>query len=357
MSYPKITVDLSKIEHNTRVMKERLQKNNIETMGAVTKVFCGNPYIAKAFVEGGADFLADSRVQNLEKLKDLPTPKMLLRLPMISEVEDVIDYADISLNSEVSTLKALNEAARKKDKTHKVILMADLGDLREGFFKEEDLYEAAELVLSLENLHLYGVGVNLTCYGAVIPKPEILARLTKFRDGIKDKFNHTIEIVSGGNSSSIYLVGKEDLPGINNLRLGECLVLGTESSYGEKVEGLYCDAWTFEAEIIELKEKPSIPTADELGVDAFGHKPSFVDRGVRKRAIIAIGKQDVDLDTLIPKDDSIIILGGSSDHTILDVSDVKEDLKVGDRVQFDVKYGAILSLSTSEYIEKEILGA
>lgn len=357
MTYPKLKVNLSKLEHNTRVMKDRLSENGIETLAAVTKVFCGEPSIAKAFVAGGTDILADSRIQNLEKLKDFSLPKMLLRIPMLSEIDQVIKYADISLNSEETTLKALNDSAKKAQTTHKVILMADLGDLREGFFKEEDFYHAVDLVMGLDNLELYGVGVNLTCYGAVIPKMDILNKLLEYRDGIKEKFNHDIEIVSGGNSSSVYLLGKEDLTGINNLRLGEALVLGTESAYGEKLEGLSYDAWTFQAQIVELKEKPSVPTAEELGVDAFGHKPTFVDRGVRKRAIIAVGKQDLDIDTITPKDQDIIILGGSSDHTILDVTDTKNEYKVGDIVEFDVKYGAILSLTTSEYIKKEIIEA
>lgn len=324
-------------------------------MGAVTKVFCANPEIAQAYVDGGADFLADSRIQNLAKLKGFNIEKVLLRLPMLSETDQVVEFADISLNSELETLKALNNSAEKQDKVHKVILMADLGDLREGFFKEEDFKEAVDLVMGLKNLNLFGVGVNLTCYGAVIPKPEILKKLTDYRDWIKEKYDYEIKIVSGGNSSSVYLLDKEDLPGINNLRLGEVLVLGTESAYGENVKDLYQDAWTFQAEIIELKEKPSLPTADELGVDAFGRVPSFVDRGIRKRAIVAAGKQDLDSDTIIPKDNGIIIIGGSSDHTILDVTDAKEELKVGDIISFDVKYGAILSLCTSEYVEKEAI--
>ncbi|MCD1147183.1 alanine/ornithine racemase family PLP-dependent enzyme [Peptoniphilus sp. KCTC 25270] len=352
MSYPKLRVDINKIKHNTKTMKDRITGNGMETMAAVTKVFCGNKEIAQGFVDGGADFLADSRIQNLEKLADFSVPKMLLRIPMLSEVDDVVKYADISLNSEIETLKALNEAA--KGKKHKVILMVDLGDLREGFFQEEDFYEAVEAVLSMENLELHGVGVNLTCYGAVIPKPEILKRLDDYRQGVKDKFDYDLKIVSGGNSSSVYMLGKDELPGINNLRLGECLVLGTESSYGEDVEGLYTDAWTFQAQIIELKEKPSVPTADELGVDAFGNKPTFVDRGVRKRAIIAVGKQDVDNEKIVPKDSGIIVLGGSSDHTILDVTDASWECKVGDVIDFGVNYAAILSLCTSEYVEKEV---
>ncbi|MDO5036858.1 MAG: ornithine racemase Orr [Tissierellia bacterium] len=355
MTYPKLKLDYNKLKDNVATMKQRCLDGGISTLAGVTKVFSADPRMAQAYVEGGVDFLADSRIQNIKKLQDFPVPKILLRIPMLSEVEDVVKYADYSLNSELETLRALNEAAKKQDKTHKVVLMADLGDLREGFFKEEDFYEAVEEVLGLEGLYLAGIGVNLTCYGAVIPKPEILNQLNIYKEEIKARYDHDLEIVSGGNSSSVYLVGKEDLPGINNLRLGEALVLGTESAYAQNIEGLNQDAWTLEAQIIECKEKPSVPTADELGLDAFGHEPSFVDRGIRMRAIIGLGKQDIDTENMIPLDPDVIILGGSSDHIIIDVTDAKKDYKVGDILSFRLSYGGILSLCTSEFVEKEVV--
>ncbi|MDO5301600.1 MAG: ornithine racemase Orr [Tissierellia bacterium] len=355
MRYPRMTINTKQLEENARTLKNLLQENGIETLAAVTKVYCGNPEVAAAVVRGGVDYLADSRIQNLVRLQEFELPKILMRIPMLSEVDDVVKYADISFNSEIATLKALNEAAEKAGKNHKVVLMVDLGDLREGFYKEEHFYEAVELVLNeYKNLTLHGVGVNLTCYGAVIPKKYILDELVAYAKGIEERYGYKVEMVSGGNSSSVYLVGKEDLSGINNLRLGEVMVLGTESAYGELMEGLHPDVWTLEAQIIECKEKPSVPPHEDLGRDAFGRKPHFDDLGVRKRAIIAVGKQDVDIEHLVPHDEGLRMLGQSSDHTIVDVTDGEKDYQVGDVLKFHLDYVSVLSLNTSEYVEKVI---
>lgn len=351
MGYPRVEVDLGKIRHNTKAIVDKCNKYGIKVAG-VTKVFCADSKIAKALVEGGVEYLADSRVQNLKKLRDISIPKILLRLPMISEVDEVVDYADISLNSELETVKALSKKAIEKNKKHKVILMVDLGDLREGFFKEEEIYDNVAEILNLKGISLIGIGTNLTCYGGVIPRNENLTRLARIAKNIEERYSIKLEIVSGGNSSSLHLLYEGKIPeGINMLRLGESLVLGRETAFGENIIDTYNDAFKLVVEAIEIKEKPSVPIG-EIGMDAFGNKPTFTDRGIRKRMICAIGRQDVDLSNIEPIDKDIIILGGSSDHLLLDVTDSKIEYKVGDKVEFKLSYGSILSTMTSEYVDK-----
>ncbi len=354
MYYPKIQIDLKKLEHNVKTIIDLCKKKDIEVAG-VTKVFCGHPEIAKAYIDGGVSYLADSRIENLIKLKDYKLPKILLRLPMISEVEKVVEYADISLNSEIETIKELSRASVEKGKIHKIILMVDLGDLREGYFDEYELYKGSEEILKLEGIELLGLGTNLTCYGGVIPSQKNLRRLVEMGKTIEERYNIKLNIISGGNSSSLHLLLKDNkIEGINMLRLGESLVLGLETAYGNRIENTYDDVFQLEVEIIEIKEKPSLPTG-EIGRDAFGKVPSFEDKGIRKRMIVAIGKQDVDFDTLILQDAGVTILGGSSDHLILDGTDSEVDYKVGDKLWFKLSYGGILSIMTSEYVKKEII--
>lgn len=352
MNYPRIIIDTSKIKHNTELLVRMADKKGISIAG-VTKVFCANKDIAIAMVEGGVKYLADSKMENLIRLEDFETPKMLLRIPMISRAEQVVKYADISLNSELKTIKALDEAARKENRIHGIILMMDLGDLREGYYNIEDLYEVVDKVLELKCIRLMGLGTNLTCYGGVIPTEKTLHELILAKDEIEKRYSIKLEIISGGNSSSLPLM-ERDLEGINNLRLGESIVCGTETSYGTVIEGAYTDAFTLELEIIEKKIKPSVPSG-KLGRDAFGNIPTFVDRGLRTRAICAIGKQDIDMDGLMPQDKNIIVLGGSSDHLILDISDSSSTYEVGDIISFDMKYASILRAMTSEYVYKEII--
>lgn len=353
MTYPRLVVDTKKVENNVRTMTTLAKAKGV-TVAGVTKVFCAQPALVKAYIDGGVDFLADSRLQNLKRMKDFPLPKIMLRLPMISEAEELVKYADYSLNSELETVKALDTAAEKNNKVHNIIIMADLGDLREGFFKEEELFEAVEEILKLKWIKIAGLGVNLTCYGGVIPNSSILKRLTDLADRIRAEFDIALEIVSGGNSSSVYMLEGEFPKGINHLRLGEVFVLGTESAYGNQMEGTDPTAFVLEAEVIEVKEKPSVPT-EEIGRDAFGQVPTFVDRGVRKRLLCAVGKQDLDIGTLTPEDKGLIVLGGSSDHLIVDGSDSERDYKVGDIVRFNMHYVSILRLMTSEFVEKHFI--
>ena len=353
MGYPKVIIDLKTIRENVKNIVDLCNKQGIKVAG-VTKVFCANTDIVNAYIDGGVSYLADSRIQNLIKLKDFHIPKIMLRLPMKSEAESIVEYADISLNSELDTIEILSKKAIEKNRIHKIILMVDLGDLREGYFEKELLFTDIEKITELKGVQIIGLGTNLTCYGGVIPTSEILDKLIKLGDEIEEKYNIELEIISGGNSSSIHLLKKKGLYGINNLRLGESFVLGNETAYGEQIEGTSNDAFILQAEVIEAKKKPSIPTG-ELGRDAFGNIPVFVDRGVRKRIICAIGKQDVDVDSLEPLDEEIIILGGSSDHLILDGTDSEVDYKVGDIIEFKMSYGGILRTMTSEYVAKEII--
>lgn len=351
--YPRILIDLKKIESNTRLVAGTCKAQDISIMG-VTKVFCGMKEIAEAELRGGIEYIADARIENLKNLVDLDAKKVLLRLPMISQVDEVVRYADISLNSQIETIRALNLAAISVKKRHKIVLMIDLGDLREGIHPEE-VDEYVSEIIKMENVVLHGIGVNLTCYGGVIPTPENLNQLLEIGKTIEETYNLKLEIISGGNSSSYYLVEKNELPkGINNLRMGEILVLGRETAYGDLVKGMHDDTFIFEAEIIELREKDSIPTG-EIGMDAFGNVPSFEDKGRRVRGILAVGAQDIQPSKIIPVDDNLSFLGASSDHMMWDFTETKKEYKVGDIVQFKLEYGALLSLFTSDYVKREFI--
>ena len=357
--YPKLVIDLKKLEDNLNAVGKITKEDGGCSLMIVTKGLCADLEMAKMVAANDyVDFVADSRVKNIATYADIVRgagkKTVLLRIPMHSEVAEVAKYVDLCFNSELSTIRLLNEEAAKLGKKQDILLMIDLGDLREGiFFQNEDLiYEAVEEILAMENINLYGIGVNLTCYGAIIPKNDNLSQLVDIARKLEAKYDIKLEMVSGGNSSSIYLVGKGELPeGINNLRLGESFLLGNDTAYETKLPGTVSDALILQAEIIELKEKPSLPIG-EVGVDAFGEKPYYEDRGIMKRAIIGIGKQDTDLGSMTPCDPQVEIMGGSSDHIILDVTHADKEYKVGDIVEFELGYGGMLKTATSAYVER-----
>lgn len=347
--YPRIIINLEKYRHNVQKMINLSHEKSISLMG-VSKVFCADHKLVNILNEENIDFIADSRIENL-MLIETDIPKVLLRIASLMDAERVVCNSDISLNSEITTIKKLDEYARNHNLIHGVILMIDLGDLREGIFNDYEVFETVKKILTFKNISLKGIGTNLTCFGGVIPSPEILDKLVEYKYQIEEKFNISLEIISGGNSSSIQLLLQDRIPiGINNLRLGEALVLGRETAYGTLIKDTYSDIFTLEAEIIELKEKPSMPIG-EIGMNAFGKRPVFEDKGNMLRAILAIGKQDVDHKEIIPCDD-VDVIGSSSDHIIIDLSNSRNIYKVGDVLRFKLTYSSILSLMTSKYVSK-----
>jgi ornithine racemase len=348
--YPCMEINLNKIIHNTREIIAICNGKDIHIVG-VSKVFCARRPIVQAMLKGGVEIIGDSRIENLKRLEDIKCKKMLLRIPMESSADEVVKYSDISLNSELKTIEMLSTAAERLNKIHNIILMIDVGDLREGILEEDVLHVVEEIVM-LRNVKLYGIGTNLTCYGGVIPDSNNLGKLIELREKIADRFGIDIPIVSGGNSSSLYAVIDGSIPrGINQLRIGEAIVLGRETSFGKQIENCHRDAFIVKGEIIELKEKPSVPIG-QIGVDAFGQIPKFEDKGVIKRAIIALGRQDITPEGLEAIDKNIEVLGASSDHLIVNITSCSSIYNIGDTVDFYMDYGCLLRAMTSPYVKK-----
>ncbi len=357
--YPKLTIDMNKLKNNLDGVAEITKDRGHCSMMIVTKGVCADRKVIEMIAKHPkVDYMADSRMKNLSSYAEYARANgketVLLRLPQPGEIKEVVRYVDLSFNSEVETIALLNEEAGKQGVNHKVVLMIDVGDLREGIFmgNEEEIFSTVRKTLTMKNITLYGLGVNLTCYGAIIPTKENLSLLCNWADRIEGKLGIHLEMLSGGNSSSIYLIDKGEMPDrINNLRLGESFLLGNDTAYGTKLPGTCDDAFLLEAQLIERKEKPSLPIG-EVGVDAFGQKPVYEDRGMMKRGILAVGKQDISPDSLFPLDPQIKVLGASSDHLLLDMTGAKHKYKVGDILSFKVGYGSLLQAMTSPYVEK-----
>lgn len=351
--YPKLEIDLNGIIQNAKLMKELCDKNGIK-LSLVTKVLVSDKKIVQALVDNGIDCICESRIQNFIDYKDINVEKWLIREPMLSETPDVVKYSDVSLNSEIKTILALNDEAKKQNKIHKIILMYELGDLREGSNAEE-IEELVEKCLNLSNIELYGIGSNLSCYGSIMPSEENMDELSKLVTNLENKFNIKFSVISGGNSTSFEMLKNGMLPkNINNLRMGESVFLGNIPCIEKPIEEFYRDNFILKAQIIEIKEKPSVPRGTQGLCDSFCEEPpTFIDKGIRTRALIGIGKQDINNSKLSPIDKYIEVLGGSSDYIILDITDSKNKYSVGDEVAFKVNYPILLDAMASNYIYKE----
>lgn len=358
--YPMLEMNLNILCDNTKIVTELCSKSGISVAGII-KGFGGIPDGAIEMIKGGCTQIGSSRIEQLKDLKEIGIniPLFLVRIPMESEIEDVIKYSDISLVSEKGTLILLNNEAKKQNKLYKVILMYDLGDLREGVFTKEELLDLSLYVENeLENIELEGVGSNLSCYGSVAPTTKNLSELSFAAEMIEEKINRKLNIVSGGGTTTLPLLVKGGVPNkINHLRLGESInnTQDLPLYWNCNIGGLNPDIFVLKAQIVEHNVKPTHPIG-ELMVNAFGEYAQYEDRGIRRRAIVALGNQDVgDCFKLIPKDKNIKVVGASSDHTILDIEECENQYKLGDIIEFNVLYQAMLFSSLSKYVYKKLI--
>ncbi len=355
-SSPLLEIDLDKIASNAEQVVNRCQKHNIQVLG-VTKGFSALPPIVNAMVHGGIQGLADARLENIVSLRSCGFHQhiTMLRIPRLSRAHQVIFSANASVNSELIVIKALALAAQGARKPHEIILMVDVGDLREGIMPEYVL-DVARKVSTMKGVTLIGLGTNMGCFGGILPSISNLGVLAQIGKDIEQKLGIKLDIISGGGTSTLMLVDNKTVPqGINQVRVGEGILLGTDTSHNRRIPYLSQDAFTLKAEIIEVKTKPSVPIG-RIGRTAFGTVPVFKNRGTRKRAIVALGMQDVDVDGITPMDEHTFILGASSDHLILDVEDTIHDIKVGAPIAFRPNYHGMLSLCSSKYVNKTYRG-
>lgn len=354
MSAPQITIDLGCIERNTRTVVSRCASEGIQVFG-VTKGTCGMPQVARAMLRGGVVGIAESRFENIRRLRDsgIDCPIMLLRSPPLSRAEEVVRTVDISLQSEIPVIAEISRVAERLGRIHDIILMVDLGDLREGIWPN-DLIPTLEEIEKRPGVRVAGVGTNLSCLGAIIPTRDNLSQLEAHAYKIERITGRHLDWVSGGNSSSLPLLLAGGMPkGINMLRIGEAILQGGRDTFLEEPWAeLDPNAFRLSGELLEVKTKPSLPIGIS-GVDAFGQKPKFVDEGDRLRAIANIGREDVIVEGMTPVNPGVRVIGASSDHLVLDITDCVPPLAIGDRVSFSLTYGAMLTVMTSEYVEKQ----
>lgn len=352
---PRLEIYPDRIAENVRYILELCHAHGAQ-VACVSKVMCAHPALLQVFADCGADMLADSRTENLRLIAELhpDLPRLMLRLPARTQVEEVIRYADYSLNSSLQTLKVLSGAAEGLGMTHRAIIMVDVGDLREGVWPDR-VVPLVRQAARLPHLEIVGLGTNLACYGGVIPTPENMQTLIDARQACKKATGLSLDLLSGGNSANLPLLMAGGMPAeINHFRIGEAIILGRNVLDRSPLPGTRQDTLRVVAEVIELESKPSLPIGPR-GQDAFGEQVEFVDRGVRQRALLNLGRQDVDIGGLTPEDAGTIVLGGSSDHLVLDVSDAYQALKVGDEVAFWPNYSALLAASTSAYVQKTVI--
>jgi ornithine racemase len=303
-------------------------------------------------LRGGVESIGESRLDNIARLRagGVSAPVLLLRLPSLGRVDEVVHLAGESCNAELSVVAALGAAARRRGIEHGVLVMVDLGDLREGVWPEDLVPFVAETV-RLPGVRLAGIGANLACFGGVVPTEENMGRLVELVEKVEAELGEPVARVSGGNSSALCLMASGRMPHrVDHLRLGEAILLGRETVDRRPWPGTVQDAVALSGEVLARRRKPSMPVGPR-GQDAMGRVPRFADRGWIEQALVNLGVVDTDPAGLVPADDRVRVLGGSSDYLVLDVTDASSDYPVGRLVTFHPGYGAMVRAASSPYVE------
>jgi len=348
----------SKLKNNFDHLDQLFKSNKIE-WAVVTKLLCGNKLYLRELINLGIRELCDSRVSNLKAIKKLDPniQTVYIKPPAKRSIKSIVSYADVSFNTEFDTIKMLSDEALKQGKIHRVVIMVEMGDLREGVMGEDLLNFYGE-VFELAGILIIGIGANINCLSGVLPTQDKYIQLSLYKQLIESKFNRRIPWITAGTSITIPLLFRQQIPtAVNHFRIGETLFFGRNLLTEGTFEGMKADVFMLFTEIIEISEKPIVPIG-YLAENPSGETVEVNEEnyGVKAyRAIVDVGLLDIQTDFIEPEDTGIEIVGASSDMLILDLRDQYKEYQVGDVIPFRLKYMGALGLFNSNYIEKQVV--
>ncbi len=360
-----LVINTKKIQNNIKVLSTYFEEHNIE-WSLVTKVFSGDKEFLKKVLTDDVieniNSIGDSRLTSLKNLKEV-NPNMrtiYIKPPAKVYVDEVVKYADISLNSSYNTIKALNAAAKKNGIVHEIIIMVELGELREGVQRSE-LMDFCEKVFELSNINVIGIGSNLGCMYGVEPSYDKLLQLSLYEELISAKFNRDLKLVSGGTSITLPLIENKTIPkDINHFRVGEAAFFGISPLNNEQFMDLSIDTFEFRANIIELEEKKIVPEG-VISDGNIGHSAEFNEEDQSEtsiKAILDFGLLDVEKDDIESIDNDLKFVGITSDMLVVDIGnnktkEGKKKYSIGDKIKFKPNYMGVARLLNSKFIEKK----
>ncbi len=350
-----LIVDLKKLRHNIQYIQAVCHKKQLELIGIVKGCYTLLEVI-QTFQETKIPKLGFSRVSVGQAMySHLWNRPSLITMTGQKDLKHVPQYFSSSFHSELSTIRSLMEVTDSRF-PHGVILMVDNGDLREGVMPD-DVLPIVEQILSHQNsnIQLQGIGANLGCCSGTIPDEQNLNLLSELAESVENRYGIDLETVSIGGSVALDWIEARILPSkINQVRVGEAILLGNIPTIEKKHPQLFDDVFCFRGEVVEIKTKPGQPTGQQ-GVDALGRKRVFKSQGPRKRAILNFGVLDTDPQGLTAYLPGIELIAGNSDYTILDVTDCPETIQVSDVLDFKVDYSALIHACFSPLVSARVL--
>ena len=356
----RVIIKLDALRHNLQIVDGWIREHGA-TWTVVTKVLCGHADTLRALWAMGVRSMGDSRLNNVRSMHEVvPEPGLdtwYLRVPQLSSVGEVAGVAGVSLNSETTTIKALSQEAARQGKVHRIIIMIELGDLREGILPGS-LVRFYEEVFELPNVEVLGIGSNLGCISGQVPTIDQFVQLVLYRELLELKFGRRLPLISAGSSVTLPILLDGHLPkAINHFRIGESLFLGNNLITGEALPGLRTDTIVLEAEIVEIKRKSLVPWGPGGSVAPFAAIAASSTTAPSQRGyrvLVNIGQLDADILGMRPEDPACQIAGASSDITVVNVGDDPRGMEVGGVMRFHMNYAAMLRVMSGPYVPKVV---
>ncbi len=355
----RITLNIQALRHNLGVVNGWVRSHGA-SLTVVTKALCGHEQALVQLHQLGVSSMGDSRLANLEVISNvLPgVETWYLRPPHRSAIAEIVELSDVSLNTELAVIKAVNEEAARQARTHHVIIMVELGDLREGILPGS-LIKLYKEIFDLSNIEVLGIGANLGCLTGCVPNLDQLMQLVLYRELLQLKFDRNLPLISAGSSAVLPLMLDGRLPrSVNHFRVGESILLGTDLVNGGTIQGLRDDGAILEAEVIEIQEKGLIPLGETTDMTPFtpvGEEEAFTPGQRGYRALVTVGQLDTDIGGLTPINPEYKIAGASSDITVVNLGEDPAGLRVGDTISFRMGYSGFVRLMANKYTEKKVL--
>jgi len=352
-----LEIKKSSILHNIQVLYDFCIKHRIQ-LCAVTKCCCSDGEIITLLYNSGIKEIADSNMENFAKIP-AGIAGSLRKSVIKTRLSDILSIHSLPLNirpqrvfvSDEILLDALAEIP--PDSCPEIMLIVEIGDLKEGFYPDK----IPSICEKYSNLPIIGLSANYACLSGKMPCLESACLLSELTGKIKTK-NNTLPLVSLGGTAAYRLFYDDGFQEKKSekcnweLRCGEGIFLGFDSSAGNDLPGFKKDAFKLFGEIIEVCEKEYIEH-DKKGRNATGEYNSIPINGKRLNMILDFGILAGPIKNIHPLDNSIKITGQTFDFTVVDIIESDVKYKTGQYAGFALSYGAVSHSMLNKYIKKE----
>jgi predicted amino acid racemase len=337
---------------NLEKVKKCCERQSVN-LSVVTKFCLSNARVAALLFEAGVRSIADSNMACFASLPPelagkLSKSLIKTRLADIRAIPSLPQFA--RPNRVFVSDEALIEAVADLPENLKpqTVLIAELGDLRDGFYLEE----IPAIVEKYPKVPFDGLSVNFACLSGKMPDLESIEALSRCAGRVFPGREKPPVSVGGTVSWPLIESGLlRDL--VTEMRMGEGIFFGYDSSSAKPIEGFRRDAFTLYGEIVEVRDKlvsgPETPGLTALGTEAPERKT-----GKRRCAVLDFGVLGASMKDLEALDPGIEIAGQTFDFTVADITGSSLPWKTGGHIPFRAMYAASSQAMLNPFIKKAL---